>query len=307
VTATSICIIGNVNVDLIARSVSELPPPGEEWPVERIEYRPGGAAANSALALTALGSPSRLVGCVGNDDLGRLLLQSLRSAGVETGDVAVVRDMATGVSVAFEAPDRDRSFLISLGSLRRFDLAMIPEDALRSRFVLVCGTFNLPRLRGQVQALLDEVRREGGMTLFDPGWDPDGWTQQTRRELRELLPRVDVFLPNESEARCLSESEDVEAAADVLQRASGAWVVVKRSSDGCIAAGPDGARVSEGAPTVEVIDTTGAGDAFNAGLVLRLAEGVKMTEALPFAVRVASAVVSRPSSDRYPSRRDIAI
>lgn len=304
--AASICVIGNVNVDLIAWSVSELPPPGEEWPVERIEYRPGGAAANSTLALTALGSPPRLVGCVGNDDLGRLLLESLRSAGVETGDVVVVREMATGVSVAFEAPGRDRSFLISLGSLGRFDLAMIPEDAFRSKFVLVCGTFNLPRLRGQVHALLEEVRREGGMTLFDPGWDPDGWTRQTRRELRELLPLVDVFLPNESEARRLSESEDVEAAADALQRASGAWVVVKRGSDGCIAAGPGGARAYEEAPTVAVIDTTGAGDAFNAGLVLRLAEGVTVTEALPFAVRVASAVVSRPSSDRYPNRRDIS-
>jgi sugar/nucleoside kinase (ribokinase family) len=306
VDAPSICVIGNVNVDLIARSVTELPPPGEEWPVERIEYRPGGAAANSTLALTALGSLVRLVGCVGNDDLGRLLLESLRSAGVETGDVAVVREMATGVSVAFEAPERDRSFLISLGSLGRFDLAMIPEDALRSKFVLVCGTFNLPLFRGQVRALLEEVRRKGGMTLFDPGWDPDGWTQHTRRELQELLPLVDVFLPNESEARNLSRSKDAEAAADVLQGVSGAWVVVKRSSDGCIAAGPDGARVSEAAPTVDVIDTTGAGDAFNAGLVLRLAEGMTMTEALPFAVRVASAVVSRPSSDRYPSRRDIA-
>ncbi|MDP9295806.1 MAG: carbohydrate kinase family protein [Actinomycetota bacterium] len=304
--APSICVIGNVNVDLIARSVTELPPPGEERPVERIEYRPGGAAANSTLALTALGSPARLVGCVGNDDLGRLLLESLRSAGVETGDVAVVREMATGVSVAFEAPERDRCFLISLGSLARFDFAMIPQDALRSKFVLVCGTFNLPLLRGQVRALLEEVRRRGGLTLFDPGWDPDGWTQHTRRELQELLPFVDVFLPNEGEARSLSKSKDVEAAADSLQRASGAWVVVKRSSQGCIAAGPGGARVVEQAPTVDVIDTTGAGDAFNAGLVLRLAEGVTMTEALPFAIGVASAVVSRPSSDRYPSRRDIA-
>lgn len=304
--AASICVIGNVNADLIARSVSELPPPGEEWQVERIEYRPGGAAANSALALTALGSQPRLVGCVGDDDLGRLLLASLRSAGVGTGDVAVIQEVATGVSVAFEAPERDRSFLISLGSLERFDQAMIPEDALRSKFVLLCGTFNLPRLRGQVSALLEEVRREGGMTLFDPGWDPGGWTHRTRRELADLLPLVDVFLPNESEARWISEREDAGAAAGALQRASGAWVVVKRGSDGCIAAGPGGVRASEEAPRVDAIDTTGAGDAFNAGLVLRLAEGVTVTEALPFAVRVASAVVSRPSSDRYPSRQDIS-
>src|SRR5215216_2127151 len=143
-----ISVIGNVNIDLLVWPVTELPPPGADLPVETIEIRAAGSAGNTALALARLGHIPHLIGCVGDDHFGQFILQELAAAGIEEG-VAVVPDQPTGISVAFEAPGRDRSFLTLLGSLKGFGASMIPSEALTKDFVLLCGYFSLPSLRGE--------------------------------------------------------------------------------------------------------------------------------------------------------------
>jgi sugar/nucleoside kinase (ribokinase family) len=298
-------IIGNVNADVIARPAGKLPPPGAEWQLEHAELRVGGAAANAALALAALGAQPRLVGCVGGDPLGRLLLAELAGSGVATEDVASLDGLPTGLSLAFEAEGRDRSFLTSLGSLARFDRSLVPASCLQAPFVLSCGYFLLPALRGSgTRRLLEEARAGGATVLFDPGWDTAGFAPETRKELEPLLPLVDVLLPNEAEALGLAGVDDLDEAARAL-RSSAGWVVVKRGRDGCLAVGPAGEAFRTDAPRVDVVDTTGAGDAFNAGLVFELARGSAYRPAIEFATRLASAVVARPSSDRYPTLEDV--
>jgi sugar/nucleoside kinase (ribokinase family) len=148
--------------------------------------------------------------------------------------------------------------------------------------------------------LLDTARACGGRTFFDITWDPDGFSGETRAEVRELLPSVDVFLPNEVEARALADRPgDAAQAARTLQAVSGGWVVVKLGPSGCLAVGPEGVEMSVPAPAVTVGDTTGAGDAFNAGLIHALAGGAGWHEALMQATRFATRIISRPSNDRY--------
>ena len=176
-----VALIGNVNLDVIVRPASSLPPPGMEWTVEGIEVRTGGAAAIAALTLSHLGAAPMLVGCLGDDPAAAMIGDELGRAGVEQR-ITSVQGAATGVSVAFEAPGHDRSFLTALGSLALFEPAMIPDEAIGANLVLLCGYFLLPALRGQPSAeLLRRVKAAGGATLFDPGWDPDGWTEATAR------------------------------------------------------------------------------------------------------------------------------
>jgi sugar/nucleoside kinase (ribokinase family) len=295
-----ISVIGNVNVDLLVWPAAELPPPGTDVPVESIQTRAAGAAGNTALALARLGRIPRLVGCVGDDHYGRFILDELAAAGIEE-EVIVLPGEPTGISIAFEAPERDRSFLTLLGSLQTFEASMVPPDALEGDYVLLCGYFSLPSLRGRdTLGLLAKVRAAGGRTLFDCGWDPAGWPRETRREIVELLPLVDYFLPNEVEAGYLTGVQDPTAAARALQRISGGWVIVKLGKEGCVAVGV-GQEHRVSAPSVRVADTTGAGDAFNGGLLYALSGGTEVPEALRLATRLATAVVSRPSEDRYPA------
>src|SRR5215216_1397514 len=169
-----ISVIGNVNIDLLVWPVTELPPPGADLPVETMQIRAAGSAGNTALALAHLGHLPHLVGCVGDDHFGEFILQELAAAGIEEG-VAVLPDDPTGISIAFEAPGRDRSFLTLLGSLEGFRASMVPPEALTKDFVLFCGYFSLPSLRGEpTLRLLERVRAAGGCTLFDCDWDPAG-------------------------------------------------------------------------------------------------------------------------------------
>jgi sugar/nucleoside kinase (ribokinase family) len=303
---TPVSIIGNINVDIVARSVADLPAPGTERAVDSIEFRVGGAGAIAALCLASLGIRADLIGCVGSDPLGRVLLDELAQEGVPVDGVAV--GGTTGICIATEAAGRDRSFLIAPGCVAEFALSQIPDRALCARQVIVCGYFLIPALRGGGAAqLLKDVRARGGETLLDTGWDPDGWSPVAKDEVLDLLQWVSVFAPNESEALAITGAASVDRAARVLQERSGGWCIVKLGARGVLASGPDQAEFAIDAPQVSVIDTTGAGDAFNAGIVRSRLEGRPWREAARFATLLASSVVSRPSHDRYPRLADLAI
>jgi sugar/nucleoside kinase (ribokinase family) len=303
VRPSTVTVIGCVQADVVMSPVSDLPAPGGTLLTEQMTVRVGGAGANAALASVEAGLEARLIGCVGDDHLGDWMRGQLAPAGL-ADELVVVPRQASGLTVALESPERDRTFLTYLGVNARWVPAMIPDDALTCDNLLLCDYFVAPLLRGEAaRRLLDTARARGGRTFFDTTWDPDGFSSQARAEVLGLLPWVDVFLPNEVEAHAIVGSEagagDAADAARALQAASGGWVVVKLGPRGCIAAGPDGAELAVPAPTGSVADTTGAGDAFNAGLVHALARGADWPNALTAATQFATTIISRPSNERY--------
>ncbi len=298
----SVTVIGCVQADVVMSPVSDLPSPGGTMLTDRMTVRVGGAGANAALASVETGMEARLIGCIGDDQLGGWMREQLAPAGL-ADELVVLAGETSGLTVALESPARDRTFLTYLGVNARWEPAMIPDDALTCENLLLCDYFVAPSLRGDAaRGLLDTARARGGRTFFDTTWDPDGFPGKTRAEVGQLLPSVDVFLPNEVEACALADRNgDAADAARVLQAQSGGWVVVKLGPRGCFAVGPGGAEISVSAPAVTVADTTGAGDAFNAGLVAALGRGVDWEEALTVATRFATTIVSRPSNGRYPT------
>jgi sugar/nucleoside kinase (ribokinase family) len=296
----SVTVIGCVQADVVMSPVTELPTPGGTLLTDQMTVRVGGAGANAALASIEAGMDVRLIGCIGEDQLGGWMREQLTLAGL-ADELVVVTGEPSGLTVVLESPERDRTFLTYLGVNGRWEPAMIPDDALTCGNLLLCDYFVAPRLRGEAsRRLLDTARARGARTFFDTTWDPDGFPGETRAEVRELLPSVDVFLPNEVEACALADrAGDAVEAGRALQAVSGGWVVVKRGPSGCFAVGPDGTEIAVAAPAVTVADTTGAGDAFNAGLVHALAGGGSWPDALASATSFATTIISRPSDDRY--------
>jgi argininosuccinate lyase len=221
------------------------------------------------------------------------------------GELIVLVGESTGMTVAAEAPDRDRAFLTYVGVNAVWDASMVPTDMLAADHVLLCDYFAAPGMQGEsTRALLAGARAAGAVTYFDTAGDPLEWPVESQAEIQALLPLVDVFLPNEREAIAIAGgAPGVRAAARTLQAISGGWVVVKRGADGCIAAGPDGAMLSAAAEPVELVDSTGAGDAFNAGLIAAFARGAGWQEALEAGTSLASSIVSRPLTGRHTARR----
>lgn len=298
---TSVTVIGCVQADVLTGPVTELPPAGATLLTERMSVRVGGAGANAALALAETGMSVRLIGCVGDDQLGRWMRDELASVGL-ADELVVTSPGSSGLTVALESPERDRTFLTYLGVNAEWSAAMIPRDALDAENLLLCDYFVAPRLQGGAAAqLLAATRAYGGRTFFDTAWDPGGFSAATRSEVGDVLPFVDVFLPNEAEACALAgvRRNRVRDAARKLQQRSGGWIVVKLGPRGCLAAGPGDVELEVPAPTIEIADTTGAGDAFNARLVRALSEGAEWLEALGAATTFASTVIARPSNERY--------
>jgi sugar/nucleoside kinase (ribokinase family) len=299
--APAVTVIGCVQADVLMSPVTELPDAGATYLTDEMSIRAGGAGANAALAFAEAGLPVRLIGCVGDDQIGRWMWEWLEPRGL-ADELVVVTEEASGLTVALESPTRDRTFLTYLGVNAVWEPSMIPPDALACEYLLFCDYFVAPGLQGEAgHGLLDTARAAGARTFFDTAWDPDGFAPDTRAQLRALLPSVDVFLPNEAEACAIADvpGDDAPGAARALQVVSGGWVVVKLGARGCIAVGPGGAELSVAAPATSVADTTGAGDAFNAGLIRALSDGARWAEALDAAVRFASMLIARPSSDRH--------
>ncbi|MGA9856208.1 MAG: PfkB family carbohydrate kinase [Solirubrobacteraceae bacterium] len=300
VRAGGVTVIGCVQADVVISPVTELPPSGATLLADAMSIRIGGAGANAALAFVETGMSVRLMGCVGADHLGLWMRGELTAAGL-SDELAVLDGQPTGLTVALESDARDRTFITYLGVNAAWTPEMLPDDALNTCSLLLCDYFVAPGFQGAAaRKLLAAARAGGTRTFFDTAWDPAGFPEPSRHSVRGLLSEVDVFLPNEAEAWAIAGTApgETEAAAHALQRDSGGWVVVKLGARGCLAVGPGAARHAVPAPQVAVRDTTGAGDAFNAGLVHALDTGAAWPDALAAATALASEIISRPSHDR---------
>ncbi len=290
-------LIGNVNLDVVMGPLASWPRMGTEVFLRDNEVRAGGAAGNAALALRALGTPVRIHATLGRDLFGDLL------AG-ELGELALGLDrvpLDTAYSVGITHPSGERTFLTHLGHLEAFDVAAVQRRLLEAppSRVLVCGYFLLPPLRTAATVdLLRAAQARGHVTLLDTGWPSDGFGPEVRGELAELLPWLDVVLPNEIEATAWTECDDVDGAIETFAE-QGVQAVVKRGPDGA-SWWQDGRLRHRAAPGVDVADTIGAGDAFNAAFLAARQRGRHTGEAVAAAIDYASRVVTtRPR--RYPT------
>jgi sugar/nucleoside kinase (ribokinase family) len=289
-----LAVIGNVNVDLIMGPVTPWPQSATEIIVEHDELRVGGAAGNAALAWQALGVDFDIASNIGSDQFGLWLRGAF---GRYAAKWPICRESTT-ISVGITHPDGERTFFTTLGHLPRFSLAdvlsVLNGERLSGGYLLLCGSFLTPRLAHEYDALFDWADSHNIAVALDTGWPPEGWTTANKEITRRWLARSRVALFNEIETTTLAGVEDpVEAARAVRSAmAEGAIVVVKRGPEGAHAISEDGTLVSAAAPAVEVVDTIGAGDVFNAAFLAALAQGKPLAASLAAGTRVASQAIS---------------
>ncbi|UAJ79023.1 carbohydrate kinase family protein [Leifsonia sp. ZF2019] len=271
-SVVDVLVVGDANPDLLLTG-DTVPRFGQaEQLLDSAELLLGGSAAIVACGLARLGVRTGLAAVVGDDQFGTVVLDRLRAGGVDVSAVTVDPDRPTGLSVVLSEPG-DRAILTLPGTIPvlTVEAARAAIERLRPRHVHFASYFLLPGLAAELPALLDEVRAAGATVSIDTNWDPaEQWAG-----LEEVLARVDLFLPNREEAlaiaaavagRAFAELDEAAAALSAL----GCRVVVKAGADGGVAF-EGGARVAAAPGLVlDVVDTTGAGDSFDAGYVASL-------------------------------------
>ena len=293
-------VLGDVNPDLVLRGDDVAPAFGQaERLVDEASLTVGGSGAIVACGAAKLGLRVAIAGIVGDDLFGSYMRERLVERGVHVGGLRVDPRLPTGITVVLSTR-ADRAILTSPGAIGEMRGSMIDIDLVRSaRHVHVSSYFLQRSLAPDIPGLFAEAHEAGASTSVDPNWDPSGvWDGG----LSALLPAVDLLLPNEIEATLLAHTSDLDAAITAL-RAQGPVVAVKTGDRGAIALGP-GERVRARPVRASAIDTTGAGDSFDAGFVAAMLGGESLERCVEIAnacgglsTRVAGGIDGQPTME----------
>ncbi|MEU3272214.1 ribokinase [Saccharomonospora sp. NPDC006951] len=284
-----VLVVGSANADLIV-AAERRPGGGETVLGGDTVTLPGGKGANTAVAAARLGADVALLGAVGDDANGRLLLGSLRDSGVSTDFVKVV-ERPTGVAYITVTPDGENSILVSPGANHTVGPEVV-DGALDGARVLVTSLETpLPAVEAAVLA----ASAAGVLTMLNlsPVASVGG----------RALAALDVLLVNEHEAAWLlgDEREKESALLDFGPRAA----VVTRGARGALVVKGDGVTEVP-SPEVTPVDTTGAGDAFAGALACELARGSDLVTSVRTAVRFAAISVTRAGAQpSYPTLSEL--
>ena len=301
-TNKSIVVLGSLNADLVIQS-DRLPRPGETLQGSDLSIYPGGKGANQACAAARLGASVEMFGFVGQDVFGDLLLASLKSCGVNPAGVAR-SDRATGSAVITVLKNGENAILLSPGANASVTASWVEGVTTNlSAGQLVLCQLEIPF--AAVEALLRISSEKGARVILDPA--------PARKLDPETLSLAEIVTPNQAECALLLDREGqeprtvhdgLEACRSLHQRGI-RTAIIKMGDLGCVVS--DGHQsFTVPAHQVEPVDTTAAGDTFNAGLAASLALGQDLRAAVEFGNAAAAISVTRPGAQNSaPSRLEV--
>jgi sugar/nucleoside kinase (ribokinase family) len=274
-----VCVVGEINPDLILYGLPKQLKPEEESFVEGFRLTLGSSSAIFAHNLSVLGTRVGMVSKIGADALGKMAFGWLEAAGVDLAHVSVTSGKtSTGLTVILAQPEH-RFILTYPGTM--FELSYVDLDLdyiCSARHLHLSSYFLHKTLRPQIADLFREAKGKGLSTSMDTNDDPEGkWGD----DLLKVLPYVDIFFPNEREAKKIARTDDLARAVEELAKLC-QCVVVKLGSNGALARKGSQEWRRQGIKVASV-DSVGAGDSFDAGFIHRFLQGASPAECLEYA------------------------
>jgi ribokinase len=301
-----ILVVGSINMDLVVRA-PRLPGPGETLQGDEFRTSPGGKGANQAMAIARLGGRCALIGAVGSDTFGPTLRKKLAKEAVDIQGVTVVPQASTGVAViVVDSTTGENSIVLSGGANNHVtpDDHLMAHAALFEQAAVLLLQLELPLQT--VRAAMEMARRHHCKIVLDPAPAP--------RHMPAELCQVDVLTPNICEAELitgqragLKERIDKAIASDLIARGAQA-AVLKLGARGTMVVTADGRFRSFPAHNVNVVDTTGAGDAFTGALALGIARGQALKDAARFANAAGALACTKiGAQDAMPTADEVRV
>jgi sugar/nucleoside kinase (ribokinase family) len=275
-------VIGEINPDLIVRGKDVVPEFGQaEKLVEEAQMTLGSSSVITACGAVRLGLNVAFIGLVGEDQFGHFMLESMQKRGIDVNACLIDATNATGMSVILSTPD-DRAILTYPGTIPSLRRDQIDESLfLQARHLHIGSYFLLDALHSALPSLLRNAKEKGMTTSLDTNWDPSG-----RWDLSAVLPHVDVLFPNRNEVQYIAGKEDFLEAVNVMALQV-PTLAIKLGAQGGLARRGDKMATAP-ALGVEVMDTTGAGDSFNAGFLYGQLNNFTLEESLVLACACGS-------------------
>lgn len=284
-----VLVVGELNVDLIVTGLTSLPELGREIVCTGLSRALGSSSAIFARALAGLGAEVGFMGKVGDDENGRFMLDQLRELQIDTTDVLVDPGVQTGVTISLTYPS-EKAQITYPGSITAYRPDEVNVGGFgRYGHLHMASMYLQTGLLPAFPALLRQAKTLGLSTSLDPGWDPRArWGQ----ELTEALALADILFVNEHEACAITGRDSPEDGLRELGRQVPVAVCKTGARGAMLVYGDQLLRVA--GIRVPVVDTTGAGDSFDAGFIFkRVVQGGTLAEALRFANACGAIAVTR--------------
>jgi ribokinase len=298
VSKPRITVLGSYNTDLTTFT-SRMPQPGETILGSGFKTGPGGKGSNQAVAAARAGADVTFIGRIGQDMFGEMALKTWHADGIDTAHVQQSGSESTGVATILVDSHGENMIVVASGA--NFEVAANDVDraegAIRNSKV-VLTQLETPLVA--VRRLLELGRQHGVLTILNPA---PGQVLE-----RDLLALVDIITPNQTEAELITgvSSADAESAATTLLTYGMRTVVMTLGGEGVLLVDEHGPQRFPALPVDKVVDTTGAGDAFNGALAVALAEDRPLPEAIRFANATGAISVTRPgATESMPTRAEI--
>lgn len=258
-----VIVVGELNVDLILNGMESFPGLGTEIFARDMTLTLGSSSAIFANNLSKLGTEVAFVGKVGNDYFGEFIVDNSRSARVQTDGILQTETSQTGATIVMSYGE-ERANVIHPGAMETLTISDIPTALLHeARHLHFSSYFLQPGIQQDLKHLFEAAKKAGLTTSFDIQWDPlDKWDLT----LSEILPYVDIFLPNEIEAIKSTQTVSLDEAIDVL-RNFGTTTIIKMGNKGSLSITKESLLHLPAYVNNQTVDAIGAGDSFNAGFI----------------------------------------
>ncbi len=270
-----IVVVGDLNVDLVLTGLPALPAYRELRVAKGMRFVLGGSSGIFACNAARLGVSVGFVAKVGEDEFGDFLRLRLEESGVDVSHVARSSDGRTGICISMSFPE-EYAMVSYAGNRESFCVDDIDFEYVKTaRHLHMSGFYLLPAMQSGVVRLFREAKQAGLSTSLDPDHDSSGkWDGG----IRELLPYVDFFFPNEHEALSITGASDIENAAARLRGLAGTTVIKCGATGALVVSGST--TVSAPAFPITPVDTTGAGDSFDAGFIFQFLQGASFEQCI---------------------------
>ncbi|MGI9355151.1 MAG: carbohydrate kinase family protein [Rhizobiaceae bacterium] len=290
-----VSVIGLYILDVLGRPVTAIPEGGTVDFIEEIRLTVAGTAGGTVVDTAKLGLNSRAVGAVGDDEKADWVLMTMEKHGIDISAMQRLDGIPTSATILNVRPNGDRPALHVRGASDHFDVPQeMYDQVFDAPIIHLGGTGLLKTLDGEPSVrLLEEAKKRGRTVTFDL-IASDGHTISI---VKPLLAHIDYFMPSIEEARDLSGKQSAEDCANAMLDAGAKACVFTMGPDGAFFADASGMRKQSPAYAIDVVDTTGCGDAFDAGFITALHHKMDLETSLRFAQASAALVASGLGSD----------
>lgn len=280
-------VIGSINMDIVVDS-ERLPEQGETILGKNVHFIPGGKGANQAVAAARLGADTKMIGALGKDEFGKSLFASLKKEKIDVTGVKQIADVHSGIASILLTKNDNRIIVVPGANHQLLPEHLLEYESLIHQADIILLQLEIPI--ETVELAIQLAKKANKKVVLNPA--------PASQISEEAMKQVDYITPNRSELAYFTDQKienerDLEAGMRLLIEQGPQHVVTTLGSQGAAYMGPDRKLQLMKGHSVSVVDTTGAGDSFNAAFAYAIAKGEKVPAAVSFAIKASALKVTK--------------